>query len=138
MNEIELARKIIEDFNNRTFRDTFYDYVDDDVAVVDNGAGMQLQGVDAFIQYSEGWTAAFPDGNAEIVDEQLDGSAVTQVFRARGTFTGEMQTPDGTVPGTGKSLDMEFQQIIEVENGKIVGYTLEYDMQAMMRQLGLG
>ena len=50
-----------------------------------------------------------------------------------------MQTPQGSIPGNGRPLDIEYQADQEFnDEGKIVRFVVNYDMQDFMRQLGLG
>ena len=137
MNVQDIAIMFTEDFSNRAFRTNARNYVDPNISVYDSGTGMQLQGLDAYLAYCEGWIAALPDARAEIVDAHADGNHVTLTIRGSGNFTGEMATPDGTIPGNGSRLDMDFEQEFEIRNGKVVKFALNYDMQEFLRQLGL-
>jgi predicted ester cyclase len=138
MDPLEVARQSNDQFNNQTFYDDAKDIIDPNVVVIDEPMGMEMHGLDAFIQYSDGFVTAMPDIKGTVVDEHVSGDTATLVIRAKGTFTGEMHTPDGSViPGNGNRLDLEYEAQHQVKNGKIVRFVANYDMQEFMRQLGL-
>ena len=54
-----------------------------------------------------------------------------------GTHTGPMQTPDGEVPATGKSMEMRGCVVGHVVDGKVAAQTRYFGMATMLMQLGL-
>jgi predicted ester cyclase len=78
-----------------------------------------------------------PDVKGTIVDQKVNGNTVVTSVRVTGTFTGQLQTPQGVVPGNGNKVDFPYRLEIVVENDKIVRFTASYDMQGFMGQLGL-
>ena len=58
-------------------------------------------------------------------------------FLVCGTHTGPMQTPDGVIPATGKSVEIRSCRIVEIEGDKVKSIRQYYDMMTMMQQLGL-
>lgn len=127
-----------DDFNNRTYRQNAARYVAPDAVFVDAPTGQESYGVEGFIEFADMWTAAFSDAHAEVVSmEERDGVVMAR-FIARGTFDGVLPAPDGSmVQGSGQRLEMEFRSETEVVDGKIVRDVTDYDLQAMMQQLGL-
>ena len=132
------AQKIVDTFNDRTFRDTASDFVHQDIAVKDGPTGQEFNGPDGYIQYSESFLTAMPDLKATITDKQVSGNNVLLTVQGQGTFTGELETPEGTVPGNGSTVELEYQLAVEVDNDKIVRFTVDYDAQEFMQQIGLG
>ena len=78
-----------------------------------------------------------PDIKGAILDQKVNGNTVITFVRATGSFTGQLQTPQGTVPGNGNKVDLPYRLEIRVENDKIVRFAATYDMQSFMGQLGL-
>lgn len=135
----QLAQAGADSFNDRSFRQKAKDMIDASAVIMDGPTGQELHGPDGYVQYSEGFVTAMPDIQGTVVEHQVNGNHVTSRIRGQGTFTGTMQTPQGSVPGTGKSLDIEYQAEQEFNDaGKIVRFVVNYDMQDFMRQLGLG
>jgi predicted ester cyclase len=114
-------------------------YFTEDTMIVDVPTGQQNQGIEAAIMSSAVWEQAFPDASAEVVNVEVNGNTVATTIVGRGTFTGQMMMPDGSViPGNGSTLDLDYVQTIEVEGNTVVRLEANYDMQDMMSQLGLG
>jgi hypothetical protein len=78
-----------------------------------------------------------PDIKGAILDQKVTGNTVVTNARATGNFTGQLQTPQGVIPGNGNKVDLPYQLEILVENDKIVRFAATYDMQSFMGQLGL-
>jgi|SRR5687768_175864 len=134
----QLAQDTVDSFNDRSFREKAKEVADADVVVIDRPTGQEFHGVDGFIQLSEGFVAAMPDLKGTAVEHKVDGNKVTTRVHGQGTFTGTMQTPQGTVPGNGNPLDIEYQLEQEFNDaGKLVRFAVNYDMQDFMRQLGM-
>jgi predicted ester cyclase len=135
----EIAQQLVDEFNNRTYQQNGAMLFTDDTLVVDVPTGREEQGIEASIQSFDGWVQALPDARAELVGHEVNGNTVVTSIRGTGTFTGQMTAPDGSViPGNGSSLNLDYMQTIEVEGDKVVRLAADYDMQAMMSQLGLG
>ena len=135
----QLAQDTVDDFNDRSFREKAKEVADPNIVVIDKPTGQELRGVDNFIQYSEGFVTAMPDLKGEVVEQKVNGNTVTTRVRGKGTFTGTLYTPQGTFPGNGNPLDIEYELEQQFNDaGKLVRFVVDYDMQDFMRQLGIG
>lgn len=135
----QLAQANADAFNDRSFRQKAKDMLDANAVIIDGPTGQELHGPDGYVQYSEGFVSAMPDIKGTVVEHKVNGNKVTSRIHGHGTFTGTMQTPQGSVPGNGKSLDIEYRVEQEFNDaGKIVRFAVNYDMQDFMRQLGVG
>lgn len=66
------------------------------------------------------------------------GTTKPTVARFRGTMSGRMKAPDGTmIPPTGKSFDVDFYTVAKWDDGQIVEENLMYDLVTFMKQIGL-
>jgi predicted ester cyclase len=134
----ELAQKTVDMFNDRSFREKGNEVVNENIVVSDKPTGQEFRGVDGFVQYSEGFVTAMPDLTGTAVEHTVQGNKVITRVHGQGTFTGTLQTPQGNVPGTGNPVDIEYQlEQTFNEEGKLVHFAVNYDMQDFMRQLGL-
>lgn len=84
--------------------------------------------------------AAFPDNKVKHPYDVLfgddDWTAFVTTFS--GTFTSQLELPDGTViDPTGKSFEVRFSTIARWRDGKIVEEYLQYDNNAFLQQIGL-
>jgi ketosteroid isomerase-like protein len=54
-----------------------------------------------------------------------------------GTHTGPMQTPQGTVPATGKKVIWDSCDVVQVRGGKIASWHVYHDTMPMLTALGV-
>ncbi len=138
MDPQEVVQMTFDDFNNRTYRQNSARYIASDAVLVDGPTGQESYGPEGNIMYADMWITAFPDAMIEVKSHQVNGNRVVSRFIGKGTFTGQMPAPDGSmIQGSGQRLEMEFTQDAEVADGMITRATTTYDMGEFMRQLGL-
>ena len=135
----QLAQAGIDTFNDRSFREKAKDLMDPDVVVLDKPTNQELRGPDGYVQYSDGFVNAIPDLKGTVIEHKVNGNKVSSRVRGQGHFTGTMVTPQGSLPGNGNTVDIEYRIEQEFNNaGKVVRFVVDYDMQDFMRQLGAG
>ena len=135
----DLAQNTVDMFNDRRFREKAREAANENIVVADKPTGQEFRGVDGFVQYSEGFVNAMPDLTGTAIEHNVNGNKVTTRVHGKGTFTGTLQTPQGAVPGNGNPVDLEYElEQTFNEEGKLVHFVVNYDMQDFMRQLGLG
>ena len=133
-----LAQAGVDSFNDRSFREKAKDLMDPNVVVMDTPTGQELHGPDGYVQLSEGFVNAIPDLKGTAIEHKVEGNTVTSRVRGQGNFTGTLQTPQGNVPGNGNPVDIEYQIVQEFnDEGKVVRFATNYDMQDFMHQLGM-
>src|SRR5574341_1793311 len=101
----QLAQNTVDMFNDRSFRQKAQDVANANIVVSDKPSGQEFRGVDGFLQYSEGFVTAMPDLTGTALEHTVEGNKVTTRVRGKGTFTGTLQTPQGSVPGNGNPVD---------------------------------
>ena len=79
---------------------------------------------------------ALPDGRMEVVRAVESGDEVYITGRFKGTHSGDLVSPQGTVPASGNQLDMPFADYFKVKDGVIVEHEVIWDQMGMMGQLG--
>jgi steroid delta-isomerase-like uncharacterized protein len=77
-----------------------------------------------------------PDAHMELVRAVEEGDEVILMGRFRGTHTGDLVTPEGTIPASGNSLDLPFADYFRVADGKIAAHETVWDQMTMLGQLG--
>jgi predicted ester cyclase len=82
--------------------------------------------------------SALPDARMDVTRTVQAGDEVYVTGRFRGTHSGDLVTPGGTLPASGKALDLPFVDYWRVEDGKIVAHEATFDQMAMLSQLGAG
>lgn len=79
---------------------------------------------------------ALPDAHMEVVKAVEAGPEVFVAGRFVGTHTGDLVTPQGTVPASGNALDLPFADYYRVAGGLIVEHQVWWDQAGMLAQLG--
>ena len=133
-----LAQSAADSFNDRSYRDQAKDMMDPDVVIVDKPTNQEMRGPAAYVQYSDGFVDAIPDLKGTVIEHKVSGNKVISRVRGQGNFTGTMVTPQGSMPGNGNPVDIEYQIEQEFNDaGKAVRFVVDYDMQDFMHQLGM-
>ena len=99
--------------------------------------GMELRGSEAVQQMLSGYRMAFPDLRHAVKGYIESGDAVAVELEVTGTHNGPMQTPQGTVPATGKKVVWESCDLVRVKNGKIVSWHVYHDTVPFLTALGI-
>lgn len=66
-----------------------------------------------------------------------DGDTVVVEFVNRGKHTSALVTPQGTIPPTGKTIEIAMIAIYDLRDGKLAGSRGIYDRLGLAAQLGL-
>jgi steroid delta-isomerase-like uncharacterized protein len=101
------------------------------------GTRRRLQNADDTIVAWKGWAQAFPDSRATFNETLVSGNTVVMDVTWRGTHTGQLQTPKGPVPGTGKPIEIRACIISEISGDKARSQRHYFDMLTLLEQLGL-
>lgn len=92
---------------------------------------------DAVVAAINATLESFPDLRPEVTNLFADGEqAVAEVVR-RGTNTGELTLPSGSVPPTGRDVRLPECIIFRVRDGKVVSMTAYVDRLHVMEELGV-
>lgn len=81
--------------------------------------------------------AAFPDVHVDIEIEIADGDMVGGRLRQRGTHTGPMVSPTGTIPPSGKAVDFTEVAMLRIVDGKVATSWYWTDMIGLLTQIGV-
>jgi steroid delta-isomerase-like uncharacterized protein len=108
-----------------------------DLELVDLALGVVLTGPGGGRAWLQSFRSALPDARTELVSIIAQGDAVASEHVGRGTHRGPLQTPAGTIPATGRSIELKIAETYLVRLGKVVRLNAYYDSTTLMRQLGL-
>lgn len=90
-------------------------------------------GIDVGVGVAEMYLAAFPDMTFSTAHETNCGDVAITEFIARGTHQGEL----AGIPATGKAVEVQVCNIVEVRDGKIWREREYFDQLGLMQQLGV-
>lgn len=91
---------------------------------------------DDYKQYFTALRTTFPDFHITIEDEVADGDKVAARWTVRGTHRGDLVMPQGTLPPTGKPIQVTGMSFFHVAGGKVVEAWLNGDNLGFLHQLG--
>ena len=83
--------------------------------------------------YLSGFLNAFPDSQFTIDDMIAEGDQIA----TKKTFTGTHTADFGEIPATGKSVTLQFVDIMRVRDGRIIEHWLSMDQLSFLQQLGV-
>lgn len=109
----------------------------DSVEVHAHAFGLAFHGKEGFMNFMQGFKSAFPDVSIHHKKFVVDGNHVAVEFIGKGTHTGALQTPAGTIPPTGKTIELTVAEFMVWENGKLKTLHNYQDSGSLMRQIGV-
>ena len=80
--------------------------------------------------------AGLPDSSMAIDRVVESGDEIVVLGYFKGTDTGDLQSPGGTIPASGRKLNLRFMEYFKVVNGMIVDHQTIFDQVEMLTQLG--
>lgn len=108
----------------------------DDGAIFSEPAG-EFKGREAIVKYWRAFFEAFPDLQGRDEFKAEAGDTAINEWSVAGTHSGPLETPEGTIPATGKRVTLRGCDALTVRNGLIQSHRAYYDQLGMMAQLGL-
>jgi predicted ester cyclase len=98
---------------------------------------MTVKGPQAIKEYNKNWITAFPDAKVDVKTIFAMGNQVAIDAVFSGTHDGTLKTPMGDVPATGRKVNGDFIEVLEVDRGLIKHAHLMFDQVQLMTQLGM-
>ena len=108
----------------------------DDV-VFEAPGGMRGEGKAACLDFYGSWFTAFPDAHVEINGLHVIDDVAIEEGTFTGTHDGVLRSPMGDVPPTGRSVKVDYIQVLRFREGKHCSFNLMFDRLLMLEQLGL-
>lgn len=108
----------------------------DDGTMTDIPAGATLRGR-AIGDYLAALTDAFPDIHRELFSLDVMGDLVVVELAIRGTHTGPLSRPSGTLAPTGRTVDVPCCDVFRLRDSKVASFHCYNAASVMHEQLGL-
>lgn len=115
---------------------TFVAAFSDDGYMTDIPAGATLRG-QAIGDYIGALSAAFPDIHRELFSVYDAGGVVVVELAIRGTHTGPLALPSGTLAPTHRTIDVPCCDVFHLAGGKVTSFHCYNAASVMQQQLGL-
>ena len=129
---VDVHRRAHAAFNDRDW-ETMGELVAPDVVYRDHPRGIELHGLDEFLGWLREWTTGMSDARVDDARYLDAGTHAVAQFRGRGTNDGTL----GPANATGRSMDLDFCEILEIRDGRMASGDIYYDALTMMSQLGV-
>jgi predicted ester cyclase len=91
----------------------------------------------AILSQLKSWKTAFPDAESEVTNQITVGDRVATAFTFRGTHTGPLLGSMGTIPATGKHVELEMELVNWFRGGKVHQARESFDLAGLLDQLGV-
>jgi ketosteroid isomerase-like protein len=116
--------------------DGFAAVLEDDVVFQAPG-GIRGEGKPACVEFYGGWMSAFPDAHVDVHDVHFVDDVAVEEGTFSGTHQGVMHGPAGDIPPTGRTVSLDYVQVLRFRDGRHASFNLMFDQLAMLEQLGL-
>lgn len=137
----ETYRRLITEWNaayNARDAERFASCYAQDAVVTDPVSPEPLRGREAVQQDVAAFLEALPDTSAELQEVLVDGKTAATRVLITGTQTGPMPTPSGTIPPTGRPVQVPMGVFSRFgADNKITEEYRYYDQAGMAEQLGV-
>lgn len=108
----------------------------EDAYVRDVPTGTEFRGQD-IAMVASGMADAFPDIHRELFDIYAMNDVIVVELAIRGTHEGPLAMPGGTVPATGKTIDVPCCDVFRMKDGKVISFHCYNAASILAQQLGL-
>ena len=116
--------------------DGFAEVVADEVVFTAPG-GVRGEGKAGCVEFYGSWLGAFPDAHVDVHGLHIVDDVAVEEGTFTGTHNGVLHAPTGDVPPTGRSVRLDYIQVLRFRDGKHVSFNLMFDRLLMLEQLGL-
>ena len=132
---IRLARDAVGAFNDGDW-DGFTAQLTANTVYNELGTQRSLKGPGEILEAFQGWKQAMPDVKGTVTNSFASGNTVVLEVSWRGTQTGPLVSPAGTIPPSGKSQTTPSAWIFEYDGDKIRESRNYFDIMTLLTQIG--
>ena len=100
------------------------------------GTQRRIRGAERMVQAYQAWKRALPDGTGTVTNSLARGNTVVLEVVWKGTHTGALEGPGGSVPPSHKRISVPGAQVITVERGRIKQLRQYFDLLILLQQIG--
>jgi steroid delta-isomerase-like uncharacterized protein len=107
-----------------------------DIVYQETGTQRHTEGVEPYIEVLQGWRHALPDCTGTIHVSAMNDTAATHELTWQATHTGPLETPNGTLPPTGKRITVQAALWYIFDGDHIREIHHHLDVLSLLHQLG--
>ena len=134
--DLALVRQVYDLWNERDL-DAAVELAAEDVEIRLVATDRTLRGRDGFRRFMERFATASSDMRKAVTNQVAAGGQVVSEFRLRGTHDGPLETAGGEVPPTGRVIELDVVEVIEIRDGVLSRIRNYSDTTTLLCQLGL-
>ena len=116
--------------------DGFAEVLADDVVFKAPG-DMHGKGKASCAAFFGSWFVAFPNARVDVQAVHIVDDIAVEEGTFTGTQSGVLHGPMGDIPPTGRTVELDYVQVLRFRDGKHVSFNLMFDRLKMLEQLGL-
>lgn len=132
----QLAETVYERFGKNDFAGVL-ELTSDDWQGTIVPFGQSFAGKEGFLQFMHGFKDAFPEMVIRLDNQVIGDGQVTNEISTTAVHAGPLQTPNGVVPPTGKTVHFTVCEVWGIKEGKVASIRNYQDALGLMAQLGL-
>ncbi|AEF21359.1 MULTISPECIES: ester cyclase [Pseudomonas] len=132
-NDLQLIKDLYAAAEGKTLDvEKFVSFFAEDAYVRNVPAEVEFRGAD-IATVASSMATAFPDVHRELFSTYVTDGVVIVELAIRGTHKGDLVTPTGIIPPTGKTIDVPCCDVFHIEDGKVVSFHC-YNAASIMQQ----
>ena len=132
---VKLARKQIDAFNTGDW-EQLRAMLASDALYAELGTQRKIDGPDKIVELFRGWKTAFPDAVGTVTSAVASDNKAALELTWKGTQTGPLATPEGTIPASGKRQETPAACFFTFEGDKIKESRHYFDSMTLLKQIG--
>ena len=132
---VAIAKESVEAFNAGDY-EKMRALTASDGIYEETATNRRLVGVNSIEEAFRGWRTAFPDAKGTINKAFSMGNTAVLEIVWEGTQRGVLAAPFGTIPPSGKRVNVKAAQVVTVDGGKIKETHHYFDLMGLLAQIG--
>ena len=132
---VMLARKQIDIFNAGDW-EQFRETLAADSRYDELGTQRKIEGPEKVVELFKSWKTAFPDVAGTVTSAIASGNKAVLEVTWKGTHTGPLESPEGTIPASGRRQETPAACFFTFEGDKIKESRHYFDSMTLLKQIG--
>jgi steroid delta-isomerase-like uncharacterized protein len=132
---VKIARENVDSFNKADW-ERLQAGLAAGVRYHEYGTQRTAEGPEKLVELLKGWKQAFPDAAGTVTSAVASGDMAALEVTWQGTHTGPLETPEGTIPASGKRQETPAAVVYTFEGGKIKESRQYFDSMTLLKQIG--
>jgi steroid delta-isomerase-like uncharacterized protein len=133
---IQAGKDVVDAFSKSDWRQ-FQTILAPDAYHEEVASARKMKGAGEMIALWQGWKTAMPDLQGSVTNALASGDTVMLEVTWKGTQTGPLVGPQGTIPASGKPQTTYSSWVLTFDGRKLTESRLYFDMLSFLQQIGV-